>query len=77
MPYGNVAFGEFVQGAVCKHLRPVLINSLSDGDVIKGVKRACAKLQGSYALTIMTTNKLIAVRDPYGIRPLCIGIFSS
>jgi len=51
----------------------VLINSLSDGDVVKGIKRACAKLQGSYALTVMTTNKLIAVRDPYGIRPLCIG----
>lgn len=51
----------------------ILINSLSDGDILTGVKRACAKLKGSYALAIMTCDKLIAVRDPYGIRPLCIG----
>lgn len=51
----------------------VLINSLSDGDILTGVKRACLKFKGSYALVIMTADKLIAVRDPYGIRPLCIG----
>lgn len=51
----------------------VMINSLSDGDIIKGIKRACPKFKGSYALVIMTADKLIAVRDPYGIRPLCIG----
>lgn len=28
---------------------------------------------GSYALVIMTEKKLIAVRDPYGIRPLVLG----
>ncbi|MDE5729109.1 MAG: amidophosphoribosyltransferase [Clostridia bacterium] len=61
------------QTSIDSEVIAVLINSLSDGDVLTGVKRACAKLQGSYALTIMTTNKLIAVRDPYGIRPLCIG----
>lgn len=51
----------------------VLINSLSDGDILTGVKRACLKFKGSYALVIMTCDKLIAVRDPYGIRPLCLG----
>lgn len=52
----------------------VLINSLSDGDILTGVKRACQKFKGSYALVIMTCDKLIAVRDPYGIRPLCLGV---
>ncbi len=51
----------------------VMINSLSEGDIIQGIKRACPKFKGSYALVIMTADKLIAVRDPYGIRPLCIG----
>ncbi len=55
----------------------ILINSLSDGDIVKGVKRACAKLKGSYALVVMTTDKLIAVRDPFGIRPLCLGTTDS
>ena len=26
-----------------------------------------------YALTILTNNKLIGIRDPFGIRPLVIG----
>lgn len=28
---------------------------------------------GAYSLVVMTKNKLVALRDPYGIRPLCIG----
>lgn len=69
-----IANNAVFQTSIDSEVIAVLINSLSDGDVLKGVMRACAKLQGSYALTIMTTNKLIAVRDPYGIRPLCIGV---
>lgn len=31
------------------------------------------KIQGGYALTILLNNKLIGIRDPFGIRPLVIG----
>ena len=31
------------------------------------------KIQGGYALTILTKKKLIGIRDPFGIRPLIIG----
>ena len=31
------------------------------------------KIQGGYALALLTNKKLIGVRDPYGIRPLVIG----
>ena len=31
------------------------------------------KIQGGYALAILTENKLIGIRDPFGIRPLVIG----
>lgn len=31
------------------------------------------EIQGSYALVILTPKRLIGVRDPLGIRPLCIG----
>lgn len=61
------------QTTIDSEVMAVLINSLSDGDILKGVRLACPKFKGSYALVIMTTDKLIAVRDPYGIRPLCIG----
>jgi len=34
---------------------------------------ALTKLQGSYSLLILTEKDLIAVRDPNGFRPLCLG----
>ena len=34
---------------------------------------AVQQIKGGYALVVMTNNKLIGVRDPDGIRPLCLG----
>ncbi len=69
-----IAQNAVFQTSIDSEVIAVLINSLSEGDIITGVKRACAKFKGSYALVIMTCDKLIAVRDPFGIRPLCIGM---
>ena len=66
--------GAVFQTTIDSEVIAIEINSASDGDILKGIKRACAKFKGSYALVIMTTDKLIAVRDPFGIRPLCIGM---
>ena len=40
---------------------------------IEAVKQTVLQIKGSFALTIMTEKLLIGVRDPNGIRPLCIG----
>ena len=40
---------------------------------IEAVKQTALQIKGSFALTIMTENLLIGVRDPNGIRPLCLG----
>ncbi len=37
------------------------------------VKQTIPRLSGSFSLLIMSPRKLIAVRDPLGLRPLCIG----
>ena len=37
------------------------------------VKRAMEKIEGGYALVISSPRKLIGARDPYGLKPLCIG----
>lgn len=37
------------------------------------VKKAAPMLVGGYALIIMSPRKLVAVRDPLGLKPLCIG----
>ncbi len=39
----------------------------------EAVSRAMDKLEGAYSLVLMSSTKLIAVRDPYGFRPLCYG----
>jgi amidophosphoribosyltransferase len=37
------------------------------------LKSALGRVEGAYSLLILTLDKLIAVRDPSGFRPLCIG----
>ena len=39
----------------------------------EAVRRACMKLKGAYALVVASPRKLIAARDSYGFKPLCIG----
>ncbi|KAF5727178.1 GLN phosphoribosyl pyrophosphate amidotransferase 1 [Tripterygium wilfordii] len=34
---------------------------------------ACEKLEGAYSMVFATEDKLVAVRDPYGFRPLVMG----
>lgn len=56
----------------------VLVNlitrhSISADSIERAVERMMQDVKGSYALTIMTGDKLIGVRDPMGIRPLCLG----
>ena len=34
---------------------------------------AMARMQGAFSLTLLTPDAVIAVRDPLGIRPLCLG----
>lgn len=44
-------------------------------DIEMAVERACKQFVGSFSLIILSgTGKLIAVRDGWGIRPLCIGV---
>lgn len=37
------------------------------------ILEALRKVEGAYCITILTDDKLIAARDPYGFRPLSIG----
>ena len=55
---------ETIVQLIAKSMRKKIIDKIID---------ALFKIQGGYALTILTNNKLIGIRDPYGIRPLVIG----
>lgn len=43
------------------------------GDWATKFRRAMARLTGAYSLVLLTPTHLMAVRDPMGIRPLCLG----
>ncbi|MDP4090977.1 MAG: amidophosphoribosyltransferase [Bacillota bacterium] len=54
----------------------VILNLIARG-ARKGIENAVfdavQAIKGSFAIVILTEDKLIGVRDPNGIRPLCIG----
>jgi amidophosphoribosyltransferase len=50
-----------------------LLAHLHTDCIEEAVRQAMHRLQGAYSLVILTPDKLIGVRDPYGIRPLCLG----
>ncbi|HIU63606.1 MAG TPA: amidophosphoribosyltransferase [Candidatus Avacidaminococcus intestinavium] len=37
------------------------------------IAEAVNQIKGAFSLLIMTDEKLVAIRDPYGFRPLCLG----
>lgn len=56
---------EVIVHLIVKHLRTKPLE--------EAVLAACKEAKGSYSLLLMVNNKLIAVRDPHGIRPLVLG----
>ncbi len=50
-----------------------LIARSKQTDPVSQIKEALGQVRGAYSLVILTKNKLIAARDPNGIRPLALG----
>ncbi|MBP2033436.1 amidophosphoribosyltransferase [Clostridium algifaecis] len=50
-----------------------LIVENKSNDLKEAISSSLKNIKGSYALVILTEDKLIGIRDPNGIRPLCIG----
>ena len=55
---------ETIVQLIAKSKRPKIIDKIID---------TLFKIQGGYALTILTNKELIGIRDQFGIRPLVIG----
>ena len=47
---------------------------LTSGSIEAAVENAMDRIDGAYSLVIMSPQKMIAVRDPHGFRPLCYGV---
>ncbi len=50
-----------------------LIARSREDHIVDRVTDALRQIQGAYSLALCTEDKLLAARDPYGFRPLCLG----
>lgn len=50
-----------------------LIARFHKDDIEIAIQKSLKMVKGSYSLVLMTLDRLIGVRDPYGIKPLSIG----
>ncbi|RKN84057.1 amidophosphoribosyltransferase [Paenibacillus ginsengarvi] len=50
-----------------------LIARSKHDDIVEAAREALVKLNGAYAFLFMTNGKLIAARDPHGLRPFVLG----
>ncbi|AOY75765.1 amidophosphoribosyltransferase [Clostridium formicaceticum] len=50
-----------------------LIARYSGDGMIDAIERTMDLIKGAYSLVVMTEEELIGVRDPLGLRPLCLG----
>ncbi len=52
----------------------ILVRHLAEyKDPIRAIKVMMNEVEASYAMTILLNGRLFGIRDPYGLRPLCIG----
>lgn len=57
---------EMIAYAIAKH-------RLRYGSIEEAVEKAVKHLVGAFSFVVMSPQKLIACRDPWGFRPMCIG----
>ncbi len=65
--------GYTFRGATDTEVIANLILSCPDKNWVEKIRYAMRRLQGAYSLALMTTRGLFAVRDSFGVRPLCLG----
>ena len=51
----------------------IALARLNSGSIEEAVCQTMKRLRGAFSLVVMSSRKLIAARDPWGFRPLCIG----
>ncbi|WP_319467698.1 amidophosphoribosyltransferase [uncultured Pseudodesulfovibrio sp.] len=43
------------------------------GDIEDAIAKACSRVRGAFSMLILANDKLIAIKDPNGVRPLALG----
>jgi amidophosphoribosyltransferase len=66
-------YGSIFQSATDTEVIIHLIALSHENTTLDRLISALKRIEGSYSLVVMTDKELIAVRDPYGFRPLVLG----
>ena len=54
-----------------------MIATQQDKTLEDAVAHTMTRLRGAYSVAILTEDALIGIRDPYGVRPLCLGLLAN
>lgn len=84
---GNIVNAEFLYQELVEHgytfhtttdteVIANLILSATEKDWIGKIRYVMHRLQGAYSLVLLTNDRLFGVRDPFGVRPLCLGLLN-
>jgi amidophosphoribosyltransferase len=68
-----IGHGYSFRGSTDSEVVANLILSSPGKNWVEKIRYAMRRLQGAYSLVILTPQELYAVRDPFGVRPLCLG----
>lgn len=66
-----------LKGTTDSEIMAAILSRSTEETIEKAIIAMIKKVQGAYSLVIMTRDKLIGLRDPNGIRPLCMGKLNS
>lgn len=62
-----------IDASTDSHLVCALLAQQDTSDLVEAWRAIAPKLKGAFSMTIMDEKRVMAVRDPYGVRPLVIG----
>ena len=68
-----IALGEQFVATTDSEVVARLIARQPGSTIVEKIRRAMPRMLGAYSLTILTPGEVVAVRDPLGVRPLCLG----
>ncbi|MBN2809657.1 MAG: amidophosphoribosyltransferase [Deltaproteobacteria bacterium] len=68
-----VSKGSIFQSSMDTEVIMHLIAGFQEPDLVEGIAAALKRVSGAYSLVFMNDKRLIAARDPRGIRPLVLG----
>ena len=72
-----VGHGYTFRGSTDSEVIANLILSSPGKNWVEKIRYSMRRIQGAYSLVILTPTELYAVRDPFGVRPLCLGTVDS